>query len=156
LIVANLVAGAGVGRVTGAVLLHLVTDVVLLEPVHALIHEAVQASPQWKGIETQEKSVTFVKTPLQSFNPSLKLTEEDIFARVGRSVELEGPATYDVVWCQWCLGHLSDKDLIRFLKQARSALRPGGVIIIKENCCEEPKPGEPVSIYDPDDSSLTR
>lgn len=150
------IAGAGVGRVTGAVLLHLVTDVVLVEPVQALINEAVSISGQWKGIQTQEKSVIFVDRPLQTFDPSLKLSKDEVYASVGASVELDSPATYDVIWCQWCLGHLSNKQLVRFFKQAHSALRPGGVIIVKENCCAEPKPGEPDSIYDPDDSSVTR
>jgi hypothetical protein len=28
------------------------------------------------------------------------------------------------IWCQWCLGHLSDPLLVAFLKRAHAALRP--------------------------------
>lgn len=152
----SFVKGAGVGRVTKDVLLHLFADVILLEPVQPLIAQALSRSPTWKGIASAQKSVLFIKQPLQHFNPSLPITEDIIFAHAGASVDPKQPSGYDVIWCQWCLGHLSDRQLVRFLKQAKHALRPGGFIIAKENCCPEEKPGEPETIYDPDDSSVTR
>jgi len=61
------------------------------------------------------------------------------------------PSYYDVVWIQWCIGHLHDLDLVRFLQQMKSSLRPGGVICIKDNCCEEVD-----FVVDKADSSVTR
>jgi len=147
--------GAGVGRVTKDVLLHLISDVVLLEPVQPLIAQALATSQSWKGIDASRKSVLFIRQPLQSFDPSTSITEDVIFAHAGAPIDPKQSHGYDVIWCQWCLGHLSDTQLVRFLKQSKQSLRPRGVIIVKENCCAE-KPGEPESIYDPDDSSVTR
>jgi protein N-terminal methyltransferase len=148
--------GAGIGRVTKDVLLHLFSEVVLLEPVQPLIAQALATSQSWKGINDCQKSVLFLKQPLQGFDPSNPVTEDIIFAHAGAPIDPKQPRGYDVIWCQWCLGHLSDTQLVRFLKQSQQSLRTQGVIIVKENCCAEEKPGEPESIYDPDDSSITR
>lgn len=129
---------------------------VLLEPVQPLIEQAVNSSAQWKGIEASEKSVLFIRKPLQQFDPSAKISDVHAFSHVGAPIDHKQNAGYNVIWCQWCLPHLSDKQLVRFMKQARASLRPGGVIIVKENCCPEAKPGEPEAVYDEDDSSLTR
>lgn len=43
------------------------------------------------------------------------------------------PQKYDVIWCQWVLGHLKDNDLVDFLKRAQTGLKKHGVIVIKEN-----------------------
>jgi len=61
---------------------------------------------------------------------------------------------YDVVWIQWCIGHLHDLDLVRFLGRMKAALRPGGkgVVIVKDNCCDSSVD----FVVDKDDSSLTR
>jgi protein N-terminal methyltransferase len=61
---------------------------------------------------------------------------------------------YDVVWIQWCIGHLHDLDLIRFLARVKAALRPEGrgVVIVKDNCCD----ASVDFVVDTDDSSLTR
>ncbi|PVF95605.1 hypothetical protein CPB86DRAFT_817043 [Serendipita vermifera] len=149
--------GAGVGRVTKDVLLHLFSSVVLLEPVQPLISVAVADSDNWKGIKNQEKSVSFIKRPLQQFDPSIYLSEDDLFAHVGAALDFtDVDQGFDVVWCQWCLGHLSDKQLVRFLKMAQRSLRENGIIVVKENCCPPAEDGEPDSVYDSDDSSLTR
>ena len=87
--------GAGVGRVTADVLLHLVSDVVLVEPVEPFVKEAFRRgkaseSPSrsgsfsaiekdsqnerefvpWKGIADKTKSVSFVQATLQDFDPT--------------------------------------------------------------------------------------
>lgn len=100
------------------------------------------------------------------------------------------PVRYDVVWCQWCLQHLSDADLISFLKRAKAALvshpspspsppaqtrvagenenereqvreperyrDQGGVIVVKENVCQEEEDGSERVWYDDEDHSITR
>ncbi|KAG8743314.1 hypothetical protein FRC12_015082 [Ceratobasidium sp. 428] len=154
--------GAGIGRVTASVLLPLVDDVVLVEPVEHFISRAMQDSPKWKGIPDSSKSVTFVRSPLQSFDPAVVPQGH----RAGRPFDPSSPETgFDVVWCQWCLGHLPDDDLVEFFKRSKAVLRgpedpqrpqDAGVVIVKENTTEDGVGGAPVSTYAEDDSSVTR
>jgi len=156
--------------VTSDVLLHLVQDVVLVEPVDHFVREAlkrstapVHASGEWKGIDDRTKSVTIVKGTLQAFDPRRPVEELkgcEILGRAGYTPAEGKPdgKGYDVVWCQWCLGHLSDEELVQFLKRSKEALRTTadgtgdfeGLIVVKENLCSEN-----VS-FDSQDSSLTR
>ncbi|KDQ60941.1 hypothetical protein JAAARDRAFT_567941 [Jaapia argillacea MUCL 33604] len=163
--------GAGVGRVTSDVLLHLFSDVVLVEPVEPFVTEAFnrgQASAsgpdikrRWKGIQEKTKSVTFIQSTLQSFDPSAPQQSTKVLGRVGYSTasateDLE--TGFDVIWCQWCLGHLSDPDLVDFFKRARKGLRDPSrsPIIVKENVCSDTQDGGPRASFDEEDSSLTR
>jgi len=169
--------GAGVGRVTSDVLLHLTHDVVLLEPVPPFITEAFRRGTEselgtlkedksharWKGIESKEKSVTFVRGTLQEFDPSHPLGSGsgamELLGRVGHKPENDDTdSQFDVIWCQWCLGHLSDPDLIAFFKRCRKALRNAdeSVIVVKENLCFDSDDGQPATVFDESDSSLTR
>jgi protein N-terminal methyltransferase len=152
----------GIGRVTSTVLLPLVDDVVLVEPAEHFISRAMQDSSRWKGISDSSKSVTFIRSPIQSFDPSVVPEGH----RAGRPFDPLSPETgFDVVWCQWCLGHLTDDDLVQFFKRSKAALRgpedpqrpqDDGIIIVKENTTEDGEDGEPVTIYAEDDSSVTR
>ncbi|KAF8580873.1 DUF858-domain-containing protein [Ramaria rubella] len=161
--------GAGIGRSTQTVLLHLFSDVTLLEPVEKFVQEAFQncqkslrASPQvpasqrWKGISDKSKSVTFLKGALQHFDPSHPQSDTTCLGRLG--FEGEEDAGFDVVWCQWCLGHLSDEELILFFRRAKVSLRSASssLIVVKENLCRDDSDGGPRTVYDPKDSSLTR
>ncbi|XP_042909323.1 N-terminal Xaa-Pro-Lys N-methyltransferase 1 isoform X2 [Parasteatoda tepidariorum] len=40
---------------------------------------------------------------------------------------------YDVIWIQWVIGHLTDDDLISFLKRCQRGLKKNGIIVIKDN-----------------------
>ncbi len=51
---------------------------------------------------------------------------------------------------QWVLGYLTDNDLVDFFKRCKLALKPNGLIILKENLAQE-KPE-----FDESDSSWTR
>jgi len=59
---------------------------------------------------------------------------------------------YDVIWIQWCLGHLSNADLVSFLQRCRNALRQddSSYIIVKENTSRKD------ALFDDDDSSIMR
>ena len=144
----------------------------MLEPVEIFIREAFKAGqssasgsiekgPRWKGIKEGTKSVTFLQGTLQSFDPSSPLTTATHFGRVGYSPS-EGSFSnvaekLDVAWCQWCLGHLSDVDLVSFLKRCKNALRDErSLIVVKENLCRDTENGEPRTVFDAQDSSLTR
>lgn len=169
--------GAGVGRVTSDVLLYLVHDVVLVEPVESLIGEAWARgranavgvpeersdgqNTRWKGILDKSKSVTFIQDTLQAIDPAHPLSSPTgrLIGRVGYEPQVDDiESGFDVVWCQWCLGHLSDPDLVAFFKRAKVALRDPqkSWIIVKENLCSDGPDGEPNTSFDEEDSSLTR
>lgn len=164
--------GAGVGRVTADVLLHLVSDVVLVEPVENLVKEALSrgrasesttlkadaAFVPWKGIASKAKSVSFIQDTLQGIDPCRPSKSPSFLDRVGyvpSHNDLDEP--FDIIWCQWCLGSLSDADLIAFLRRSRGSLRDPkrSLIIVKENCCHDDD-GQPTSVFDDTDSSITR
>ena len=180
--------GAGIGRVTRDVLLHLVQDVVLVEPVDKYIQEAwsrarFQENPvidqdsidaedetleeidfrvPWKGVREKRTSVTLIQSTHQSLDPSSPLSSTKFIGRVGYkpgSDELgDINSKFDVIWCQWSLGHLSNSDLVLFLGRAKQALRdPEGVIVVKENVCAEIGGStNGGTVFDDQDSSLTR
>lgn len=59
---------------------------------------------------------------------------------------------YDLVWVQWCVGHLTDDQLSQFLIRCKLVLNPaGGVIVLKEN---NSTAGE--DLFDHVDSCVTR
>ncbi|KAF8892541.1 methyltransferase domain-containing protein [Infundibulicybe gibba] len=170
--------GAGIGRVTADVLLHLVSDVVLVEPVGPFVQEALSRGrastdlgltlipsinqPAWPGIADQSKSVTFIQDVLQSFDPRAP-HRSTFLDRVGYHPERplsEIEMGFDVIWCQWCLGHLSDDDLVSFFCRCREALRERekgrSLIVVKENLCWDSASGGPETLFDKTDSSLTR
>ncbi|KAF8478547.1 AdoMet dependent proline di-methyltransferase-domain-containing protein [Russula ochroleuca] len=170
--------GAGIGRVTSDTLLHLVSDVVLLEPVESLIQAALsqgRASAakapstnesklplqkrKWKGIADGSKSVTFLQGTLQACDPANPLRTATFLGRVGYiPTSPDDESGFDVVWCQWCLTYMTDADLITFLKRSQAALRKEGpgVIVVKENVCKDGEGDVPEIRFDEEDSSVTR
>lgn len=178
--------GAGIGRVTADTLLHLFDDVVILEPVDSLVREAyargTASNPSfsaihapriqqgdsgeppfvpWKGIADSSKSVTFFQGGLQTFDPANPTKSTDVIGRIGFVPEApmsDLDSGFDVVWCQWCLMYLSDTDLVAFLKRSKPALRDPerSVIVVKENLCSDGEYNTPITIFDQEDSSVTR
>ncbi len=64
---------------------------------------------------------------------------------------MEG-AEYDIIWTQWCLGHLTDQQIVKYLEVCKTVLRPGtGWIIVKENLSTGLE-----DMFDSTDSSVTR
>lgn len=57
-----------------------------------------------------------------SIAPTLSPAEEA--GAVAHDADSDGPLVYDVVWIQWCLQHLSDRDLLAFLQRCKRALKP--------------------------------
>ena len=59
---------------------------------------------------------------------------------------------YDLIWMQWCVGYLTDEELVRYLQRCREALDPSaGVIVVKENTSTSG-----CDLFDDTDSSVTR
>ncbi|KAF7363494.1 Alpha N-terminal protein methyltransferase 1 [Mycena sanguinolenta] len=160
--------GAGIGRVTADVLLHLVNDVVLLEPAEHFVNEALararaSVSPPpspspgqkpWPGLATSTTSVTLLRGTLQSFDPALPHHATMLDRLRAHPV----PALRSHRRSLWCLGHLSDLDLAAFLRRSKKALRVPGrsVIVVKENLCSDEEGGGACTVFDEQDSSLTR
>ncbi|KAI0035103.1 DUF858-domain-containing protein [Vararia minispora EC-137] len=157
--------GAGIGRVTADTLLHLVQDVVLVEPVEKLVRSALERAPSWKGIADRSKSITVLQGTLQDLDP-LRLYETT--KHVGHAgfvhdCDSDGGSNtgFDVVWCQWCLMYMSDRDLVAFFRRCRESLRDErSIIVVKENTGANGKgpDGEPTPLvyFDEDDSSVAR
>lgn len=117
--------GAGIGRVTDGFLSAIAEKVDLVEPV--------------KNFTDQAKATnigTVYNVGLESWFP-----------------DQEGVEPYDLVWTQWCVGQLTDTQLVELLKRLQPVLRKGGWITVKENLSTQDNEED---IYDDTDSSVTR
>ncbi|CAE7565630.1 nol10 [Symbiodinium sp. CCMP2456] len=99
--------GAGIGRVTKAVLLPAVTGSVTL----------VDQSERWlqtakKYLECEADRCHFIQCRLETYRPS---------------------SSFDVIWIQWTLQYLTDEDVVHLLQNLSAGLTSQGVIVLKEN-----------------------
>ncbi|XP_022146716.1 alpha N-terminal protein methyltransferase 1 isoform X2 [Momordica charantia] len=124
--------GSGIGRVTKNLLIRYFNEVDLLEPVSHFLEAARESlAPENSGASSDmHKATNFFCVPLQEFTPA-----------AGR---------YDIIWVQWCIGHLTDEDFISFFKRAKAGLKGGGIFILKENIARSG------FILDKEDRSITR
>ncbi|KAJ4982295.1 hypothetical protein NE237_033132 [Protea cynaroides] len=123
--------GSGIGRVTKNLLLRYFNEVDLVEPVSHFLEAARESlTPENGTVSDLHKVANFYCLPLQEFTPE-----------AGR---------YDVIWVQWCIGHLADDDFISFFKHAMASLKPGGFFILKENIARSG------FVLDEEDRSITR
>lgn len=120
--------GAGIGRVSKHLLLPHFDRVDLVE--------------QNKEFLTQAQSTYLTPDELRRVGEVLAVGLQDFMPVAKR---------YDVIWCQWVLSHLTDQDLVLFLKRAQRGLAEGGVICVKENVVERGS-----YVVDQMDSSVTR
>uniref|UniRef100_A0A8C5T0K4 protein N-terminal methyltransferase n=1 Tax=Laticauda laticaudata TaxID=8630 RepID=A0A8C5T0K4_LATLA len=104
--------GAGIGRITKRLLLPLFKSVDMVDVTEDFLNKA----KTYLGTEGQRVRNYFC-CGLQDFSPE--------------------PNTYDVIWIQWVIGHLTDEHLLHFLQRCRLGLRPNGIIIIKDNMAQE-------------------
>lgn len=120
--------GAGVGRVTEGLLLNVCDTVDVVEPVEKFV------SILQKEVQNKEDSVIgdIYVTGLESWSPVKK---------------------YDLIWCQWCVGHITDVQLVEYISRCRAALTEKGIMVIKENISTDPNGDD---MYDDLDSSVTR
>jgi galactose mutarotase-like enzyme len=123
--------GAGLGRVVRGLLLSPsalpgITHCDLVEPSETLL----LAAPAYLGDPVASKCRYF-KSALQDWYPTSQ--------------------TYSLMWVQWVLMYLTDRDIIAFLQRCGRALLPGGFVLIKENICES----SDIEL-DEEDASVTR
>ena len=119
--------GAGIGRVTAGFLSTVCETVDIVEPVEKFANEAQNAKIAGPG-----RIGNVYVTCLQNWVPDQQ---------------------YDLIWIQWCLGHLKDKEVVAYLMRCKKAVSMDGWIVIKENMSTDRK-GE--DVYDETDSSVTR
>ncbi|GMP73221.1 hypothetical protein CsSME_00031040 [Camellia sinensis var. sinensis] len=123
--------GAGIGRVTKNLLIRYFNEVDVLEPVSHFLEAAREnLSLENLTVLDSHKASNFYCVPLQEFTPE-----------AGR---------YDVIWVQWCIGHLADDDFVSFFKRAKGGLKPGGLFVLKENIARTG------FVLDKEDKSVTR
>jgi protein N-terminal methyltransferase len=60
-------------------------------------------------------------------------------------------ARYGLIWTQWCVGHLTDTQLVSYLEKCKDALDSDGIIVVKENLSTVDG-----DLFDEGDSSVTR
>lgn len=104
--------GAGIGRVTLDVLLQIADLVDLVEPVKVFADE-IRYGEHLQIARSTGRIGDIFEVPLQEW--------------------IIPQGKYGLIWCQWCLGHLRDEDLMSFFRRAAISLVDGGLIIVKEN-----------------------
>jgi protein N-terminal methyltransferase len=122
--------GAGIGRVTKNLLTKLFAKTDLVDPIESFNKDVMEGEFLRAEREAGKLGQVFTMG-LQQFTPD--------------------KGKYSIIWNQWCLGHLTDTDLVEYFKRCREGLVPdGGVIVVKENLAS----GE--DNFDGVDSSFTR
>ncbi|KAL5278111.1 NTMT1 family protein [Megaselia abdita] len=121
--------GAGIGRISKNLLMKHFETVDLVEQDQKFSEEAkVYCS---SSDDSAKRLGTVYNVGLQKFTPE--------------------PNTYDLIWSQWVLGHLTDEDLLEFFKRIKVGLKETGAFVIKENVTKHGTVEK-----DEDDSSITR
>ena len=119
--------GAGIGRVSKRLLLQIFKEVELVEQNPLFLKKAKSYLKSYK-----ERVLAYHAVGLQDFYPQTD--------------------RYSLIWCQWVLAHLNDKDLLEFFAKSKKALKEKGLIVAKENVVMELEERK----YHQDDSSETR
>ncbi|KAI2630990.1 alpha-N-methyltransferase NTM1 [Hypoxylon sp. NC1633] len=131
--------GAGIGRITEGLLLDVAETVDVVEPI-AKFTAALEGRPGVGRI---------YNVGLEDWRP-----EPETETQGNSNPE---SVSYDLVWNQWCVGYLTDQQLVAYLRRCGAVLsvddggRVGGVIVVKENVSTNGK-----DLFDPQDSSVTR
>lgn len=119
--------GAGVGRVTEGFLSHVCEVVDAVEPVEKFTQVIKESQLKKDGVVGDIWTVG-----LENWHPQKK---------------------YDLIWTQWCVGHLTDAQLIEYITRCRTSLTKTGLMVVKENLSTDPLNED---MYDDLDSSVTR
>ncbi|KAF1809962.1 hypothetical protein P152DRAFT_402462 [Eremomyces bilateralis CBS 781.70] len=137
--------GAGIGRVTRNLLSQVARTVDIVEPVKELT-DVVTASDSFKDLRDAGRIGDVFNVGLQDWVPP------------------EG-RRYDLVWTQWCLGQLTDKEVVRYLKKLTGSQAGDGYLtrnsgkgwlVVKENIITPQADGKEQDRFDKVDSSVTR
>jgi protein N-terminal methyltransferase len=117
-----------IGRITQGLLLDVAQTVDVIEPIAKFT----------KALDDQDGVGQIFNIGLEEWRPA-------------------DDATYDLMWNQWCVGHLTDQQLVEYLERCKGVLRRDedgkttGVIVLKENLSSSGS-----DLFDKQDSSVTR
>ncbi|KAF2084475.1 hypothetical protein K490DRAFT_49190 [Saccharata proteae CBS 121410] len=129
--------GAGIGRVTFGFLLKVAQTVDIVEPIEKFTQQ-LQEQEGAKELIDSGRIGTQYNVGLETWDRS----------------ELENQAyKYDLIWNQWCVGHLTDSQLVAYFQRCKRFLASNGWIVVKENLSTDAQGDD---IYDEVDSSVTR
>ncbi|EKD13563.1 uncharacterized protein L3040_008572 [Drepanopeziza brunnea f. sp. 'multigermtubi'] len=104
-----------------------------------------------EGLLLKVANTVDIVEPIVKFTDNLK-GKEGVGEIFNTGLENWSPETeYDLIWNQWCLGHLTDAQLQSYLEKCAKALNKGGLVVVKENMSTS---GE--DVFDEVDSSVTR
>lgn len=135
--------GAGIGRVTEGFLSKVCHTVDVVEPVE-----------KFARVILDGPLIKRTKEGAREDNE-----EEEAEGRVVEDVYIVGleqwmpERKYDLIWNQWCVGHLTDAQLVAYLQRAASALTPDGVVVVKENLSTDI---DGKDVFDELDNAVTR
>ncbi|KAK5109670.1 hypothetical protein LTR62_006792 [Meristemomyces frigidus] len=118
--------GAGIGRITEGLLSSIAETVDVVEPVQAFTDV----------IKGKAGVGEIYNVGLENWFPAR-----------------EGLGPYDLIWNQWCVGQLTDAQLVAYLARLPAVLSQGGWIVVKENLSNN---HDGQDVYDETDSSVTR
>ncbi|CAI5735377.1 unnamed protein product [Hyaloperonospora brassicae] len=110
-------------------------------------------TPMFDHVDLVEQSARLLRAVPQYFGPNetLRARVRDLYCMGLQDFE-PARASYDLIWMQWVLVHLTDLDLVRYLKRCKEALTSSGFIVVKENIFQTAEPYD----LDRQDSSITR
>ncbi|KXJ89536.1 alpha-N-methyltransferase NTM1 [Microdochium bolleyi] len=115
--------GAGIGRITKGLLVEVAGAVDVVEPIAKFVGPLQQVA----GVRN------VFNVGLEDWRPSDGIL-------------------YDLIWVQWCVGYLTDEQLVAFLERCRAALNPvSGIMVVKENVSTSGS-----DAFDEVDGSVTR
>lgn len=77
----------------------------------------------------------------------------DVYVSGLEDWEPEEGKKYDLIWNQWCVGHLTDAQLTDYLRRAATALADSGIIVLKENVSTDINGKD---YFDATDNAVTR
>ncbi|KAF2224449.1 AdoMet dependent proline di-methyltransferase-domain-containing protein [Elsinoe ampelina] len=129
--------GAGIGRISVGLLGKVAKRVDVVEPVGSFCEVGKNGIGQNEhGQDKEEEGVEQANGEEENTAQSIPDTQ-----------------LYDLIWNQWCVGQLTDKQLTEYLAKSIAWLSPGGFIVVKENLSNHVLGQD---IFDETDSSVTR
>lgn len=146
--------GAGIGRITKGFLSHVASEIDVVEPVKKFTDE-LQSEKTVQEIEEHGARLSRIfNVGLEDWDP-FSSPSTTLVENTKTSTEQQHTKPYDLVWAQWCVGHLPDSALVKFLRETvPQILTPTtGLLVIKENLSTH-KNGE--DEFDMEDSQVTR
>ncbi|PCG92451.1 Hypothetical protein PENO1_088550 [Penicillium occitanis (nom. inval.)] len=154
--------GAGIGRVTDGFLRNVCETVDVVEPVGKFA-DVIRQGPLVRRKKTTPPIPSTTETNHKTSEEIEKAEEEEEEEEeeegVIENIYITGLESwlptekYDLIWNQWCVGHLTNAQLTTYLQRAADALTPSGILVLKENNSTDP---DGKDIYDEVDSSVTR